>query len=201
MIYSLNGKFIYGEQNFIVIECGGVGYKCLATMNTIRNMPRIGENVMVYTHMIVKEDSVELCGFRTKEEMNTFKILTSVSGVGVKVAIAILSELSPEQFALAVSNGDVKSLTKASGVGNKLAQRIILELKDKVKKLAVLPEAMPTGNVSVNVSGGNISQAIGALAVLGYTPDEVMPFMSGVTGDMTVEQIISATLRAIGKRG
>ena len=163
MIYSLNGKFIYGEQNFIVIECGGVGYKCLATMNTIRNMPRIGENVMVYTHMIVKEDSVELCGFRTKEEMNTFKILTSVSGVGVKVAIAILSELSPEQFALAVSNGDVKSLTKASGVGNKLAQRIILELKDKVKKLAVLPEAISATDMPRNRSPKRIAMRVAAL--------------------------------------
>lgn len=201
MIYSLNGKLIHSEQNYVVIECAGVGYQCLTTMNTIRSMPRIGENAMLYTHMIVKEDAVELCGFRTREELNTFKILTSVSGVGAKVAIAILSELTSEQFALAVANGDVKSLTKASGVGNKLAQRIILELKDKIKKLAILPEmSQVSSGVTVNVTGGNISQAIGALAVLGYTPEEVMPFMNGMDPEMTVEQIIAATLKAIGKK-
>ncbi len=202
MIYSLNGTLIHSERNAVVIECGGVGYRCLVTMNTLKAMPHIGENAMLYTHMIVKEDAVELCGFKTKEEKNTFKILTSVSGVGAKVAIAILSELTPEQFALAVANGDVKSLTRASGVGSKLAQRIILELKDKIKKLSILPETVPTGaGVSISPTGGNVSQAIGALAVLGYSPDEVMPFMSGIAPDMTVEQIIAATLKAIGKKG
>ncbi len=201
MIYSLNGKVIHTEQNFAVIECGGVGYQCLTSMNTIRTMPRIGENALLYTHMIVREDAVELCGFLTREELNSFKILLSVSGVGAKVAIAILSELSTEQLALAVANGDSKSLTKAAGVGSKLAQRIILELKDKIKKLAILPETVQNNAVSVSVTGGNISQAIGALAVLGYTPDEVMPFMSNMSADMTVEQIISATLKAIGRKG
>ena len=156
---------------------------------------------MLYTHMIVKEDNIELCGFRTQEELNTFKILISVSGVGAKVAAAILSELSPEQFALAVANGDTKSLTRAAGVGNKLAQRIVLELKDKIKKLAILPETIQTGATAVTVTGGNVSQAIGALAVLGYSPDEIMPFMNGISPDMSVEQIISSTLKAIGKKG
>ena len=118
MIYSLSGKLIHTEPNFAVIECGGVGYKCLVTMNTIRSLPRVGENAMLYTQMLVREDAVELCGFATTSERNCFVMLTSISGVGAKVALAILSVLTPEQVALSVSLGDSKSLTKASGVGN-----------------------------------------------------------------------------------
>ena len=201
MIYSLNGKIILTEPNAVVIECGGVGYKCLTTMNTIRSLPRTGEQAMVYTHMIVREDAVELCGFAERSELNCFRLLTSVSGVGAKVAIAILSVLTPEQLALAVSAGDSKMLTKASGVGNKLAQRITLELKDKVRNIA------PAGSVntaaispSAVVPEGNISKAIGALAVLGYTPDEVTPYMTGIDPSLPVEKIIGETLRAIGKK-
>ena len=157
---------------------------------------------MVYTHMIVREDAVELCGFADTSELNCFKLLTTISGVGAKVAIALLSELTPEQIALAVSSGDSKTLTKASGVGNKLAQRIILELKDKVKNIT------PTGTVNMpsNVSAaavsaeGNISKALGALAVLGYAPDEVTPFMGNIDPNLPVERIIGETLKAIGKK-
>ena len=201
MIYSLNGTIIHTEPNAVVIECGGVGYKCLTTMNTLRVLPKTGEKAMVYTHMIVREDAVELCGFAEMSELNCFRLLTSISGVGAKVAVAILSELTPEQVALAVSSGDSKALTKANGVGNKIAQRIILELKDKVKNL------VPSGTVNVPVSlgaaasdGGNISKALGALAVLGYAPDEVTPFMSGIDPELPVERIIGETLKAIGRK-
>ncbi len=203
MIYSLNGTVIMTGQNFAVIECGGVGYKCLVTMNTLRTLPRNGERAMLYTHMIVREDAVELCGFASTDEMNCFKLLTSISGVGAKVAIAILSELKPEQLALAVSLGDSKMLTRASGVGNKLAQRIILELKDKIKKLGIASESTSKGgdvSAAVPSASANISQALGALAVLGYTPEEVLPFMGDTDPDMSVEQIIAQTLRSIGKK-
>ncbi len=202
MIYSLNGTVIHTEPNAVVIECGGVGYKCLTTMNTLSRLPAVGEKAMIYTHMIVREDAVELCGFADKGELNCFKLLTTISGVGAKVAIAILSVLTPEQIALAVSSGDSKTLTKASGVGNKLAQRIVLEMKDKVKKM------MPSGTVpepsmntaAVPMAGGNMEKAIGALAVLGYSPDEVTPFMGDIDPTLPVEAIIGETLKAIGKR-
>ena len=148
MIYSLNGKIIHTEPNFVVIECGGVGYKCLATMNTLRSLPAAGENAMLYTQMLVREDAVELCGFATTAERNCFVMLMSISGVGAKVALAILSVLTPEQVALAVSLGDSKTLTKASGVGSKLAQRIILELKDKIKKLGITETAVVSANTA-----------------------------------------------------
>ncbi len=202
MIYSLNGTVIYTEPNMVVIECGGVGYKCLTTMNTIRALPSNGEKAKVYTHMIVREDAVELCGFAEQSELNCFRLLTAVSGVGAKVAIALLSEFTPEQIAVAVSSGDSKRLTRANGVGNKIAQRIVLELKDKVKNIT------PTGNIDMTagtaapviVSEGNISKALGALAVLGYSPDEVTPFMGNIDPNLPVERIIGETLKAIGKK-
>ncbi len=203
MIYSLSGKIIHTEPGFVVIECGGVGYKCLTTMNTLRSLPGAGETAMLYTRMLVREDAVELCGFSTTAERNCFVMLTSISGVGAKVALAILSVLTPEQVALSVSLGDSKSLTKASGVGNKLAQRIILELKDKIKKLGIAETVSPEREIGGGVSPvptGNLSQAVAALAVLGYTPDDVMPYMAGINTEQPVEAIIAQTLKAIGKK-
>lgn len=201
MIYSLRGKIIHTEPNFVVIECGGVGYKCLTTMNTQRALPRVGEETMIYTHMLVRDDAIELCGFATTAELNCFKLLMSISGVGARLAVALLSELQPEQIALAVSLGDSKTLTKANGVGNKLAQRIILELKDKIKNIATVNTNTAVSSENIQpVAVGNISQAVGALAVLGYSSDEVMPFMKGIDPSLPVEKIISETLKAIGKR-
>lgn len=202
MIYSLNGKILHVEPTFVVIECGGVGYQCYATMNTLRTLPHVGETTTIYTQMLVREDGIELCGFSTTAERNCFTMLMSISGVGTKVALAILSVLTPEQVALSVSLGDSKTLTKASGVGNKLAQRIILELKDKIKKLDIAATAT-TSNIpaaAMPAATGHLSQAIAALSVLGYTPDDVMPFMAGIDTSLSVEQIIAGTLKAIGKQ-
>lgn len=202
MIYSLKGTIIHSEPGAVVIECAGVGYKCLTTMNTMSKLPGVGEKAMVYTHMLVREDAVELCGFADSRELNCFKLLTTISGVGAKVALAILSVLTPEQVALAVSSGDSKTLTKASGVGNKLAQRIILELKDKVKNIVpsgVIKIPSDTGNVNMALPTGNLEKAVGALAVLGYSPDEVAPYMTGIDPSLPVEKIIGETLKAIGK--
>lgn len=202
MIYSLNGTIIHTEPNMVVIECGGVGYKCLTTMNTMRVLPKAGEKAMVYTHMIVREDAVELCGFAEQSELNCFKLLTAISGVGAKVAIALLSEFTAEQIAVAVSSGDSKRLTKASGIGNKIAQRIVLELKDKVKNITptVSTDIAAGGASPAVIAEGNISKALGALAVLGYSPDEVTPFMGNIDPNLPVERIIGETLKAIGKK-
>ena len=136
MIYSLCGTLIHTEPTFVVIECAGVGYKCMTTLNTQRVLPKIGERCTIYTHMLVRDDAIELCGFAGHEELNCFKLLMSISGVGARLALALLSELRPEQIAIAVSGGDSKTLTRANGVGKKLAERIILELKDKLKLIS-----------------------------------------------------------------
>ncbi|MBQ5440093.1 MAG: Holliday junction branch migration protein RuvA [Clostridia bacterium] len=201
MIYSLSGTYIYGTPGFVVVECGGVGYKCTTSLNTIRDLPETGSQIKLYTHMAVREDAVELFGFSSVQELECFKMLISVSGVGSKVGTAILSDFTPEQVAVFIASSDVKSLTKASGVGSKLAQRIILELKDKMKKsgIAELPKGKK-GSAVLSVVSGNINNAAEALGVLGYTNDDVMPILSRFDPQLSVEELIHNTLLELGKR-
>lgn len=201
MFYSLKGILIHTEPNIAVIECGGVGFKCLTTMNTQRSLPKLGEKATLYTHMNVREDAIDLFGFSSQAEMNCFKMLTAVTGVGSKVGLAILSELSPEQVAMAVASGDSKTLTRAAGVGNKLAQRIILELKDKLKKMGATPDAMPAAMASgVMSAAGNAAEAVNALTVLGYTPSDVAPVVARFDSSLPVEELIRLTLKAMAGR-
>ena len=200
MLYSVRGKFIYSTPNSAVIECGGVGYNCQTTRNTLRTLKPDSE-VMLYTYLNVREDAVELFGFATKTELNTFKTLISVSGVGPKAGLSICSALTPEQIAAAVASDDVKSLTMAQGIGKKTAQRIVLELKDK------LPKAGTSGDNSIqgaalsaaNAVSGNIPKAVEALGVLGYTPSDVSPILASLDSTLPVEQLIAQTLRQMGR--
>lgn len=131
MIYSVSGKLIHTEGELAVIECGGVGYACKTTLSTLQKIA--GEtNVTLLTFMSVREDAVELFGFADSEELRAFKLLISVSGVGPKAGLAILSAMSPQQFALAVATTDSKAFTQVKGIGKKTAERICLELRDKV---------------------------------------------------------------------
>lgn len=198
MLYRLRGSLIHTEPSFAVIECAGVGYKCYTTMNTQRSLPAIGKEAVLYTHMNVREDAVDLFGFSSLAELNCFKLLTSVSGVGPKVGLAILSVLSPEQVAVAVAAGDFKTLTMAQGVGNKLAQRVILELKDKLKELGGGEEVTAAAGV-VNAAG-NAAEAMNALTVLGYTPSDVAPVVAKFDSSLPVEELIRLTLKAMAGR-
>ena len=126
MIATLRGTLIYSDNASIIVECGGVGLKALATTSTLNRLPQKGEEVFVHTYMAVREDAIELFAFSDVDELDTFKMLISVSGVGAKMGIALLSELSASQIVLAISTGDSKTLTRANGVGPKLAQRIVL---------------------------------------------------------------------------
>ena len=198
MLYRLRGSLIHTEPSFAVVECAGVGYKCYTTMNTQRSLPAIGKEAVLYTHMNVREDAVDLFGFSSLAELNCFKLLTSVSGVGPKVGLAILSVLSPEQVAVAVAAGDFKTLTMAQGVGNKLAQRVILELKDKLKALGGGEEVTAAAGV-VNAAG-NAAEAMNALTVLGYTPSDVAPVVAKFDSSLPVEELIRLTLKAMAGR-
>ncbi len=195
MFYSLKGLLVHIEPEFVVIDCGGVGYKCFVTMNTRKLLPGLNQEVMLYTLLNVREDSIDLFGFFSDQEMNCFKMLTSVSGVGAKVGLAILSVLSPEQVALAIASDDSKTLTLAQGVGNKLAQRIVLELKDKLKKVS-LSSNNPSG-IGVISASNNISQAIEALSVLGYSQNEVTPIVSKLDNNLPVEELIRLSLKTL----
>ena len=200
MLYSVRGKLIAIESNAAVVECGGVGYMCQTTMNTLKAV-KLNTEVMLYTYLNVREDVVDLFGFATKAELETFKNLISVSGVGPKAGLAVLSELSPEQVAMAIASDDLKTITRAQGIGKKIAQRIVLELKDKLAKAAQEDSSFAqAAQNSVNVSTGNVPKAIEALGVLGYSPSDVSPVLATLDSTLPVEQLISLTLKQMGRQ-
>lgn len=192
MIYSVRGDLILMDAGYAVVECGGVGYRVQTSVNTQKQL-KLNTEVMLYTYMNVREDAMELFGFASKSELNTFKMLINITGVGPKVALAILSELTAEQIAMCVSANDSKTLTRANGVGPKLAQRIVLELKDKIKGFDTGGFEISKGSVIADT--GNVSKAVAALAVFGYSAADVTPILSRLDPNMTVEEMITATLR------
>lgn len=195
MIYSVRGKLIHTENSAAVVECGGVGYLCQTTMNTLKTL-KLNSEVTLYTYLNVREDAVDLFGFATQNELATFKTLISVSGVGPKAGLSILSELTAEQVAMAIATDDIKTITRAQGIGKKIAQRIILELKDKLAK----SEQIQSGNVQMpQTAVGNVAKAIEALGVLGYTPADVSPVLANFDAGLPVEQLIAMTLKQMGR--
>ena len=201
MIYSVTGTLIHMDATTAVVECGGVGFKCLTTLNTLKQLGPAGGKVTLYTYLNVREDAVDLFGFATKAELETFKNLISVSGVGPKAGLAVLSELSPEQVAMAIASDDLKTITRAQGIGKKIAQRIVLELKDKLAKAAKEDSSFAqAAQNSVNVSTGNVPKAIEALGVLGYSPSDVSPVLATLDSALPVEQLISLTLKQMGRQ-
>ena len=202
MFYSLTGKLVHMEPSVAVIECGGVAFKCLTSMHTQRSLPRIGETATLYTHLNVREDALDLFGFSSKNELNCFKMLTGISGVGPKVALAILSELSPVGVAVAAASGDSKSFTRASGVGPKLGQRIVLELKDKVKKMAGTSGDLQLTPAEAGVisASKNAEQAVQALIVLGYTQSEASQAVARLDSALATEELIRLALKGMSAR-
>ncbi len=200
MLYSVRGKLIHTTASSAVIECGGVGFDCQTTLNTLKTL-KLGSEALLYTYLNVREDAMELFGFATKTELDTFKTLISVSGVGPKAGLSVLSELSPEQVAMAIATDDIKTITRAQGIGKKIAQRIVLELKDKLAK------GMAGDNSFANVSAGaataasgNIPKALEALGVLGYTPADVSSVLATLDSSLPVEQLIALTLKQMGRQ-
>ena len=193
MIYSVRGNLILMDAGFAVVECGGVGYRVQTSITTQKQL-KLNTETMLYTYMNVREDAMELFGFATKGELSTFKMLIGITGVGPKVALAILSDLTSEQIAMCVSSGDSKTLTRANGVGPKLAQRIVLELKDKIKGV-VDTAGFDVSKGSVITDTGNVPKAVAALAVLGYSAADVTPILSKLDPSMSVEAMIAATLK------
>jgi len=200
MIYSLTGELLVCEPGVVVLSCGGVGFRCTVSGTTQRAMPPIGQKASLFTHMNVTQDAISLYGFSTRAELSCFKMLTGVSGIGSKTAIAVLSVMSPEQLAVSVAAGDAKALTAAPGIGPKQAQRIVLELKDKVSDIQpVLTSPTGLGVTLPVVSGGAATEAIKALGALGYSQTEAAQMVSALDQSMSVEQMIAAALRAAAR--
>lgn len=206
MFYFISGKLALLRPGFAVIEAGGVGFKLTIsdrTYDTLSPAASANGTVKLFTHMAVREDDMELFGFCDEPELDTFKLLTTVSGVGPKAAMAILSCFTPERFALAVCTEDRKAIAKANGIGPKTAARIILELRDKMMAEGTLPETTTLSALSVAPVGaapknGKLAEAQEALLVLGYTKAEVLNVLHTIdTSALEVEGIIRAALKKL----
>ena len=203
MYYYFHGELVKCEPGFVAVECGGVAYRLTVSLNTSSALSdKVGEAVKVYANQQVREDSIELFGFVTEEELEAFKLLLGVSGVGPKAAMAVLSLLDPPRFMLAVCTEDVKAISKASGVGAKTAARIVLELKDKISKdfagAGTLSSAVstPLGKAAPRMSG-KLSEATEALSALGYDKHTIQRALGSINTDqLTVEQIITQALKS-----
>ncbi|HIW93529.1 MAG TPA: Holliday junction branch migration protein RuvA [Candidatus Flavonifractor merdipullorum] len=199
MFYYLNGTVAHIGPHLAVIDCGGVGYACRTTNQTLAHLQK-GEKGKLYTYLNVREDAMELYGFYSENERNCFEMLIGVSGVGPKAAISILSSTTPEGLAMSIITGDEKALTVAQGIGKKIAQRIILELKDKLAKGQLSPGGESYGGTGVTVIPENkSSEAAAALAVLGYSQSEIALALKDVDMEQSLEQIIRQALKKMMK--
>ena len=198
MIDCLTGLLLRKTLDTAVISCGGVGYAVQVPVSTAEALPAPGREATLYTVLSVSENDIALYGFLNEEQRSCFKMLTAVSGVGPKAGLSILSILSPEKVALAVSSGDHKAFTKASGVGPKLAQRITLELKYKVgKRLAV--GAGFSGAEAAPPPSSAPAQAVAALISLGYSPSDAASAVARVDDTLSVQDIIKIALRSLSR--
>lgn len=203
MLYSLNGILQYKDQKIAVIDCGGVGFRCLCTLNTIAGLPATGQKVLLYTFLDVKEDALDLYGFSTLQELECFKLLTSVSGVGPKFGLSMLSSYTPDRIALCIASGDTKTLTTCPHIGPKIASRIVNELGDKVQKLGLDgaggAELSAVGQAAA-ASTGAMGDAIDALLALGYTQSEAAVALAKLDPQADVEELIKGALKALAGR-
>jgi len=201
MYYYVSGLVAHVEPYLAVIDCGGVGYACRTTSYTLSQIKK-GEKAKLYTYLNVREDAMDLYGFASQEELKLFRQLISVSGVGPKAALGILSSSSPANLAMSIITGDEKSLTAAQGVGKKIAQRVILELKDKLAKgqtISASGESVAGPAVTI-IPQNKLSEASAALAVLGYSQAEIGVALKGIDIDsQPLEQIIRQALKNMMK--
>ena len=201
MFSYIKGMLEIKSSNFIVVDVNGIGFKIFMPLTSIQRLEETGKIVKIYTYMQVKEDDISLYGFTTNEELRMFELLISVSGIGAKSAITMLSSVTPSKFALAVISNDVKSLTKIPGIGAKSAQRIILELKDKLKTEESISKIEDvTGMQEDVVQSESKSEAVQALHVLGYTKFEIEEVLAKIDmQNKNVEEIIRNALGYLGR--
>lgn len=203
MFYYVKGELVLAEPGTAVIDCGGVGYKLSISDNTLGKLANMDKKeAMLYTYMHIREDALDLIGFATREELAAFKMLISVSGIGPKAAMSILSLLSVEKFALAVSTQNTKAISKAPGIGPKTAARIVLELKEKVAKefATTSSDAVQEVFTPEVSSGGNYAEAENALMVLGYTKAEAQNALKGIPANATLEEMVAGALKKMALR-
>ena len=204
MFYYLQGELAYRDISTCVIDCSGVGYKLTVSFLTSESlMSRLGKNVKLFTHLAVREDGIELFGFGSYEEKEAFNRLTSVSGVGPKAAMSILSTMTPEKLGVAICSEDTRAIAKSPGIGAKTAARIVLELKDKFSKEMLndaITSPLSTNSAQSFVSNSNLSEAAEALTVLGYDKNTVLGALKGIdTSGKDTGEIIRLALKKLAR--
>lgn len=200
MYYYVSGTVAHVEPYLAVIDCGGVGYACRTTTYTLSQIKK-GDKAKLFTYLSVREDAMDLYGFASQEELKLFRQLISVSGIGPKAALGILSSSSPANLAMSIITGDEKALTAAQGVGKKIAQRVILELKDKLAKgqLATVGGETFAGAITI-IPENKASEASAALAVLGYSQSEIAVALKGIDLEaLSLEEVIKQALKKMVK--
>lgn len=197
MIYNVKGTLTYFDQNIAVIECGGVGFKCFTTLTTLREIGKVGSEVNLFTHLSVREDAMDLFGFASQAELDSFRLLISVSGIGPRAAVAILSEMTPDKLAICIASGDAKALTKAQGVGKKTAERIVLELKDKIGAMgaAEFTDAAAAGTQA----GSESAEAVQALVALGFSQSDAAVAVGRMDPSLPVDEMIRLGLKELSR--
>jgi len=190
MIGSLRGRLTLKQAPAVIIECNGVGYDVETPMSTFLELPPIGEELFLFTHLVVREDAQTLFGFATDEERVLFRLLLKISGVGAKIALAVLSAMSVDGFRRCIEYEDTTALSKIPGIGKKTAERLIVEMRDKIDATT------SDGVTRVTVEQGAKSEAVDALIALGYKPAEVNKLIAKLDiEDMSAEDIIRLALK------
>ncbi len=197
MFYYISGTLVHKDANFAVVDASGVGYKIHTSMYSLGTMGDTGAEIKMYTFLYVREDTFDLYGFLSAEEMDLFQMLISVSGVGPKAALSLLSCMPPHRLAGAIVTGDSKLLTQAQGIGPKAAQRVILELKDKLKN-EDMTENGSAGLVAAEAFGYS-GEAAEALVMLGYSQSEAKRALAGVDMNQDIELIIKSALKKLAR--
>ena len=193
MYYYIKGRLAHKNENFIVVESGGIGYRIFTSLTTIEGIGTTGDEVTVYTYLNVREDAMELYGFGTEDERGMFLKLISVSGVGPKAGLALLSVATPQKLATAIITGDEKLLTKATGVGPKAAKRVILELKDKIDNGELGLDGYVESTTDSVITDSR-AEALSALVVLGYSTNDAKNVLLKLDGDLPTEELIKKAL-------
>lgn len=200
MIYNVRGKLTYTDPTFAVVECGGVGFKCFVSLTTLKELTSIGTQVNLFTYMAVREDAMDLYGFATQDELQAFKLLISVSGVGPKAAIAILSVLPPNRLSVAVSSGDVKSIQSAQGVGKKTAERVVLELKDKMLGIGSAETVSVVEGIQTVSTNENAREAVEVLVSLGFNQSDAATVVGAMDKSLSVDDMIRQGLKKLSSQ-
>lgn len=200
MFYSITGTVVFTDETSIAVDCSGVAFRLFTTQNTLKRCAPVGEVQTLFTHLNVREDALDLFGFADKNELDCFRLLTGVSGVGPKAGLAILSQLTPDMLAVSVAGGDVKAITAAQGVGPKLAQRVVLELKGKLDAFALSAQARnniaAAQKATISYAG---EDAVNALTMLGYSRSEASIAVGKLDGNLSTEEMIKQALRILAK--